>query len=177
MPIPPNARKELISRVFVRIAANAAGCTVVHDELDFGTDLTLRPIEALPAPTGGRLFRPRGIALDVQIKSTTSSGVTVVDGNVKFPLEATAYNNLVRRRRSADPIPLVLVLFVLPDDENKWIVLDDEATVLRQSGFYWFPDATSKETSNTATKTIEVPLSNRVTADSFSALFEELVLV
>jgi hypothetical protein len=88
-------------------------------------------------------------------------------------LKADNYNDLIRRRDGY--IPLVLVLFVLPDDQSTWLGIADSELTLRRCGYIWRPSATDVEVSNTSTKRISIPINGRLASETFEALRLEYV--
>ena len=172
MPIPENAIKELLSRGFLRLVAGQAGFVTCTDELDFGVDLSLRHVDCVEE--NGRLgFRASGFMIDVQLKATCERQIVVGDGDLKYDLSATAFNDLVRRARSVHNIPLVLALFVLPDDPADWLSLADSELTLRRCGYLWRPGTSDVPSDNASTQRISIPPSNRVEVASFERIRQE----
>jgi len=174
MPIPENAVKELLSRGFLRLVAGQAGFVTSTDELDFGVDLSLRHVDYVEE--NGRIrFRASGFIIDVQLKATCERQIVVDDENLRYDLSATAFNDLVRRATSVHTIPLVLALFVLPDDPTTWLSLADSELTLRRCGYVWRPGASEVPTDNPSTKRISIPLINRVEVATFERIRQEYV--
>src|SRR5262245_4861506 len=113
MALPENALKELLSRGFLRLVASHSGFIVGSDELDFGTDLCLSHVHIYDSPDDRVRYAKSGFNIEVQLKATCERNVDISEGSLKYDLTAKNYNDLVRRRGGY--IPLVLVLFVLPD--------------------------------------------------------------
>jgi hypothetical protein len=171
MPLPENALKELLSRGFVRLIASNSGFIVGSDELDFGTDLCLSHVQAFEEPDDHVRYAKSGFTIEVQLKATCERHVEFSDQTIKYDLKATNYNDLVRRVDGY--IPLVLVLFVLPDDPASWLGVADSELTLRRCGYVWRPESGSGPVDNVATKRIAIPLANRLAPSSFEELMAE----
>src|SRR5438876_293258 len=104
-------RQEALSRVYVQAVAAQAGLTWSKPEPDYGIDLSLRALNI-----EGHRRRDAGIQLDLQLKSTTWAALTATD--VVFDLEVDAYNGL---RDDQTACPRILVVFVMPANENQWL--------------------------------------------------------
>lgn len=173
MTIPENALKELLSRGFLRLVASHAGFIVGTDELDYGTDICLSHVQAFDEPNERIRYAKSGFSIEVQLKATCERNV-IVDGDVlKYDLKSANYNDLVRRR--GGHIPLVLVLFVLPDDPDTWLAIAESELTLRRCGYVWRPEFDDALVDATSTKRIHIPLQSRLSAASFNALREEYV--
>jgi hypothetical protein len=171
MPLPENALKELLSRGFLRLVASHSGFIVGADELDFGTDLSLSHVHAYEIDDDRTRYAKSGFTIEVQLKATCERQVEVTDGTLKYDLKASNYNDLVRRQRGN--IPLVFVLFVLPDDPATWLGVAESELTLRRCGYVWRPSPEDTEVDNVTTKRIVIPLSNRLEASTFEALRAE----
>lgn len=90
-------------------------------------------------------------ALAVQLKSTAFD---LPEGCTGFPydLKVRNYNDLIRPTL----IPCVLVLLLLPADEERWLTWTEEALVLRRSA-YWLSLCGLPATSNEATARVHLP--------------------
>jgi hypothetical protein len=168
MPLPENALKELLSRGFLRLVASHAGFIVGTDELDFGTDLSLSHVHAYDEGNERIRYARSGFTLEVQLKATCERQVERTTDALKYDLRATNYNDIVRRQ--SGNIPLVLVLFVLPDDRDTWLALADSELTLRRCGYFWRPSSDDTLVSNSSTKQITIPLSNRLDISTFESL-------
>lgn len=171
MSLPENALKELLSRGFLRLVASHSGFIVGSDELDFGTDLSLSHVHAYDEPNDRVRYAKSGFTIEVQLKATCERHISWDNGTLKYDLKATNYNDLVRRQ--AGLIPLVLVLFVLPDDPTSWLAVADSEVTLRRSGYVWRPEPGAVMVENSSTKRIEIPVTNRLSESSFEALRSE----
>jgi hypothetical protein len=171
MPIPDNTVKELLSRSFLGLAVNRAGFIVSRDEVDFGTDVTLKAVDWIHE-NGRSRYRGRGVSIEVQLKATSERHIEIADGTLKYDLEVKNYNDLVARRGSV--VPLVLALYILPDDPTLWLSLAETELTLRKCGYIWRPGPEDAPSRNEYSKTIAIPLSSRIDDGTFHELFEEL---
>jgi hypothetical protein len=93
---------------------------------DYGIDLTLNDIVTVLGQ-----WIESGYKLDVQAKSTTLASLD--SGHVRYDLEAQSYNML---RYLHAPSPRLLVVLILPEDENEWLTLTEDELRLRRCA-YW----------------------------------------
>ena len=175
-----NKVKEIISESFFTLilAKNRFNIFKTFTS-DYGVDLIVNPITIRTRGVDGKQTRfDSGKKLDIQLKCTTQDKVKLLsNGNLKFHLRVKNYEDLIHRKDNGG-IPLLLIVFVLPENENEWIEILHDQLLLRKCG-YWYLisdketiDKTRllKETSNTS---IELDVNNRLTLD-FKTLFEKI---
>lgn len=165
--------KEALSRGFVRLVANRSGFKCKFDEVDHGTDITLSEVAARVRPDGTRRLTETGRYVDLQIKCTCEASVIRGATGLKYDLEPKTYNDLVERLADHGASPLVLLLFVLPDDGVDWLTVGDDELILRRGAYWWRPPAGASMTSNTSSIRIEVPYANRAGLELAGALYAE----
>ena len=119
-------RQEAICKAYVRAIAAQAGLICSEPEGDYGIDLCLRAIRS----RGPRLADVGG-QLDLQLKSTTRAHVS--DSAVLFDLEK---KTTMTCEKQGDNVPRILVVLLMPLDENQWISQSPGELVLRGGG-YW----------------------------------------
>ncbi len=160
--LPKNHRMELLSKAYVRAVAAQAGfaCDDVHS--DFGIDLTVRNI----ALNGGR-FVDLGPLVDIQLKSTTIAGVRYKNQEIHYDLTVKNYNDL--RMETINRQPRLLVLFIMPDDEEKWLTQTDQTTTIRHCA-YFVSLLGAAATQNERTVTVAIPASNLFSAELLNEL-------
>lgn len=163
--------KEQLSRHFVELVANREGFKCSKPDPDHGDDLLIH--RATPEIINGkRLFIPSGETLQVQLKCTCERQIVRADDGIKYDLDADAYNRLVfRRQQEGSPVPYVLVLLVLPDDEGEWLQVGADQLILRRDAYWYYPERGLDFTQNTSSKRISVPTTNAVKIDFCSNLF------
>ena len=108
----------------------------------------------------GERTKPR---IDVQLKATSSP--SVVDGNLRFRLEAKNYNDL---REIPRHHPIILVVLELPQDRNHWLDCDGEGLTMRRRA--WWLSLAGYPEIDSQTKTVELPQSQLLTPDSLSRI-------
>ena len=165
--------KEQMSRGFVRLVANRAGYKCTTPETDHGVDLIMAEVRIQTSSTGTNRYRETGRYVDLQLKCTCEASITRTATSIKFDLEAKTYDDLVHRLSDPNAVPLVLVLFVMPDDADTWLSVGPVETVLRGIGYFWRPEVAAVPTSNTSTKRIEIPLANIATGDFATQVYGE----
>lgn len=162
--------KEQLSNRFIGILAANSGFQLDKGELDFGVDYTAKKTKSYTTPGTGTprmTCDPRSI--DIQLKATTESGITVVGTtHITYALEVKTYNDLVVRL--GDVIPFILILFILPDNRMDWVNLAPTEIQLRRFAYWWQPPAGSAMTNNVGTITISIPQTNILSINSFDTL-------
>ena len=103
-------------------------------------------------------------SLDVQLKAT-STPLTHNNGRYSFALKAPHYNKL--RTTSADVQRLLMVL-MLPEDENEWLEKSPESLVCRRC-LRWISLRGAPEGNETST-TVYIPEGQVVTPDALREL-------
>ena len=119
-----NDIKEGLSHAYLDAMAARAGCQVqrYYPDRD-GVDASVLA------------NRNTNARIDVQIKSS-SRDLWVRDRSaISFPLDARTYDLLSTDRRS---MPVILVVFMLPDNDQDWLRVDPETTTLRHAAFWTF---------------------------------------
>lgn len=134
---------------------------------DYGVDAVLEEIEQIRSDERTR-YIASGKTIDVQLKSTTSSKILESEDVIKFDLEVKTYNDLVRRyeyrdRRLGYLIPLLLIVFVLPEDSSNWIDFTKiDFTKIKGNAYWIYPSEKWQISKNRSSIRIEIPLKNRV---------------
>jgi hypothetical protein len=155
-------RQEMLSRAYVQTIAAKAGVLCSKPDPDYGIDLSLRGVEA----RGPRL-RDTGVQVDLQLRSTMRARVTATE--VTYDLEVTSYNDL---RVSPKGAPRILVVVVLPDNEEEWVSQSANELCLRRCA-YWTSLEGLPETGAKTTIRITIPASNVFSAGAVTALMEQ----
>lgn len=158
MPITMQHSQECLSLAYIYALAGMAGVNISIDRVyDYGVDGTLLPV------TGGARRVETGFKLDFQLKSTTR---WQHDGeHVVYDLEAKTYNDLVGRDPAA--VRCILILLCLPAEQAEWLGASETELLLRRC-CYWTA-IVGGPTENVATKTIRIPRTSLLTAESVHA--------
>jgi hypothetical protein len=145
--LPRNLRQEAMSRAYVQAVAARAGLIATAPGADFGIDLCLHTVEVR-----GRRWGPGPVQLDVQLKSTTRAQVR--EGQLAYDLDVKNYDDL---RAPAPMCPRLLVVLVLPEQEEEWLHQTAEELILRRCA-YWLWLGRAEATTATTTVRVHIPL-------------------
>jgi hypothetical protein len=168
LAIPETHAKECISLAYLAAICAQAGLNVRHWKWDDGIDMEIgssKPIQGICLPT---------IAMPLQVKATEDWEVK--NGRIAFSLKAAAYTRL-----SATDLllPQYLVLYTLPRERDRWVVYKDDHCQLFHTAYYMNlagePVLTAGADGNIQeSKTVHVPVAQRLTAPVLLALFEKI---
>jgi hypothetical protein len=156
-------RQEALCRAYVQAVAAKAGLLLSRPEPDYGIDLSLRMVEIR-----GRHHLDTSVQVDLQLKSTMQASVT--DSAVKYDLEVDAYEYL---RRSEPFCPRILVVLVLPADEDEWVKQSPEELTIRQCA-YWLSLTGAPATTATKTIRVAIPPENVFSVQAVQALLQRI---
>lgn len=159
--ITKNHRQEILSWAYVRSIAARCGFVCSVPELDYGIDLTIHDVfreEDAVAESGNKI--------DAQLKS--SSAAVLTDTTVLYDLEVDGYNVL---RKSGVLVPRLLVVHVLPADEDDWTVQSEEVLGLRRCA-YWLNLLGMPATKNKRTIRLTIPRANVFSVVALDRLME-----
>jgi len=154
---------EELSLVYVRAVASRAGFAVEQIRRDRDSiDLLV----LARGPLGGGVVHSP--MLSVQLKSTA---LDLAEGATEFPfdLKVKNYNDLV----PATAIPRVLVVFLLPEAEDRWLSWTEEALVLRRSA-YWLSLCGRPITANESTARVHLTRAQRFDGAGIRGLLERI---
>ena|SRR5438270_2785118 len=164
--------KEQLSNRFVGILASNSGFTLDKGDLDFGIDYTARKTFTYIQPgTGKTRITSDPKTIDIQLKATTENSIKDDGVNIKYDLEARNYNDLIHRLGGLTP--LILILFVLPDNRNDWVDITPIELRIRRLAYWFCPPAGSTITNNKDTIRIAIPKTNILSIDCFDTLHSQ----
>lgn len=138
-------QKEALGQAYVRAVIAKAGFNFAQSDKDFGLDGTIKDI----ANTNGR-YHENGFGIEFQLKS--SSNVSFENGEIVYDLESKNYNDLASWNGT---IPGILVLFVMPNDEEEWIKQTTSCLEMRQCA-WWCSLQGQPTTNNKESKRIRI---------------------
>jgi hypothetical protein len=161
--LPKNQRQEALSRAYVQAVAAHSGLMCSPREPDYGIDLTLYHIRY----RNGR-YGESGFRLDLQLKSTTGSGVT--DNEILYDLEVKTYEDL---REPTVTVHRILVLMVLPEDESRWTSHSEEQLSIRDCA-YWLSLRGRPPTMNKRTVQVALPRVNVFSVEGVTGLMDRI---
>ena len=152
-------RQEALSRTYIKAVAARCGLNCSFRDFDYGIDLTIHCVERL-----GNRYSETGFNLDIQAKSTINA--VIEEDQIKYDLEVKNYNYL---RRIEVQTPRILVVLLLPEQENQWTAMADEELELRRCA-YWLSLRGSAATDNQDTIRVSIPRVNRFTVENLNTL-------
>lgn len=163
---------EELSKSYLETIANSTGYFNCVSR-DYGTDLTIR--KANLCPTRKR-YLTSGKAIDIQLKAVLERYIRHYDevdkDYIKYDLEVKNYNDLVdRAKENGVIIPLILAVFILPNDITKWVTLNPEELILKKCAFWYKIPVDTGHSKNKASVTIEIPKTNRISHDFYNEQF------
>lgn len=159
-------RKEEFSYAYINTISTVAGyeCSVKKRFMDHaGIDLSIEvPGEILSC------LNPR---LDAQVKCTSTDCVR--DEAIYYDLKVENYNKLIHPNPGS---PQFLIVVIVPEHINDWIQVNNQpeiATIIRAAA-YWLSLKGKEPTNNKNTKTVEIPLNNRLTPAMLKAIMRKI---
>ncbi|MEM9888749.1 MAG: DUF4365 domain-containing protein [Bacteroidota bacterium] len=169
-----NDVKEEISNSFVKLIVNRLGHKIAKPEKDHGVDFLIREMTVKNREGKVRII-PSGKTLDVQMKSTTEKRVILSKDRIHFTYkcEAKTYRDLIERRNSGTN-PLILILFILPENEKDWVVQAYDSLTIRKHAFWFIPEKDAKTTTNSSSISIKIPTKNIFNKDGLIKLFNDI---
>ncbi|MGB5833279.1 MAG: DUF4365 domain-containing protein [Thiohalocapsa sp.] len=138
-----NDRKERFSLAYIGAVAARAGFDLVEPKVDRDS------VDGALMSHAGR--RPR---IEFQAKATARDVLGETD--ISYALSIKNYDDL----RADVIIPRLLIVVLLPDNEDAWLSHSEEELVLRHCG-YWCSLAGEPETDSTTSVTVRIPRTQR----------------
>ena len=157
-----NHRQEALGRAYVQAVAALAGVGTSVPTPDYGIDLSLRLIERV-----GVQHQDAGVQLDLQLRSTTRANVS--ETQLKYDLDVRTYEYL----RAIPPVPRILVVLVLPDDETHWLSQSLDELVVWHCA-YWLSLQGTNPASVTSSIRILIPQTQVFSVQAVQALMNRL---
>ena len=109
-----------------------------------------------------------GFKLDIQAKSSVTARVEASE--VIYSMEVKTYNDL---RDTSVGTPRILVLLVLPRDEEQWVHIDQTRFMIRGSA-YWMSLRGKGGGTNRERVTVSIPRSNLFTVESLKRIMDSV---
>jgi len=159
--------KEAISLRYMELIAAYNGYDVSNSKNDYGCDLQIDEVKLFE---DGRILSTNR-SLHFQVKSTTEKSVIEDSKSLKYDLRATNYNDLIRLKDTANP--LILLLFVLPKNKNRWIELSKDELITRKCAYWFMPSEKATQTDNNNQIRIKIDKSNLVDLETIDLLFKK----
>ena len=154
----PNFIQEQLSLSYVRSVVFRAGFRLSTPDVDdHGIDGTIVNPER------------RGInRVDFQLKATTKYGIGPTA--ISYDLRVEDYNRLTLD----DDVPRILILFIMPDDEEQWLAQSEDEICLRKCA-YWVSLMGLPPSSNSSTVRVSVPSANVFDQNGVHDVFRQLI--
>ena len=154
----PNFIQEQLSRAYTRAVIFRAGFRLSNPEVDdHGIDGTVVDPDR------------RGVnRLDFQLKATTLYQMT--NDNVVYDLRVEDYNRLI----IDDDVPRILILFIMHNDDTRWLVQNEDELCLRKCA-YWVSLMAMTRSTNSSTVRVYVPVANVFDQDGLRDMFRQLL--
>ena len=154
----PNFIQEQLSQAYVRAVLFRAGFRLSSPVVDdHGIDGTIVDPDR------------RGInRVDFQLKATTQYEIR--GDTITYDLRVEDYNRLIVE----DDVPRVLLLYLMPEDEDQWLAQGEDELCLRKCA-YWVPLMGEPRSRNSSTRRIAVPLANLFDQDGSRDMFRQLI--
>ncbi|OPY49353.1 MAG: hypothetical protein A4E49_03176 [Methanosaeta sp. PtaU1.Bin112] len=146
------------------VAAKAGFDCVPFGKHDYGVDLQIIPIEV---GEDNRRY-PDGIPLLIQAKA--SQNFHIDENNILYDLKTRNYNILVKERKG---YPYILVLYCMPANENNWLKVEDDSTILKHNG-YWKSLLGEPESGNTQSVRIAIPREQKFTESALKSIMVKI---
>lgn len=163
MSITVQHKKEALGQAYVRAVIAKAGFNLGKSDFDYGFDGTIKDVDN----RHGRYFET-GFGLNFQLKS--SCDVFVEGDYLVYDLESKNYNDLVIETTM---LPNILILFVLPQDEDTWVSVDKNKLMIRQCA-WWCSLEGLPATDNKTAKRIRIPINQIFSPDALVEIMNKV---
>jgi uncharacterized protein DUF4365 len=154
-------QKEQFSRAYVYAVTSVAGYSnstpIVDDD---SIDLGISGRQAV-----GKFRSPR---LELQLKCTENPSWS--GDHLHYALKLKNYVDL---RGDDFIVPRILVVVVVPEDLNEWVLQSEKELTLRKCG-YWLSLREYPETQNKTNVTVQIPRKQQFTVKSLRDLMNEI---
>lgn len=108
--------------------------------------------------------------VEIQLKSSYARIRTLKDGTISYDLDVKNYKWLIQKNRM---LPLILVVFHMPNDENLWLEQTIDWLKIKKCA-YWISLKGKPDTNNEGTITVHIPSGNLLTKDSLKEIMVKL---
>ncbi len=168
-----NDVKEELSNSFIQILASIKKYKLNKPKDTGGVDFSIT-YDVEMKRNGKSRFIESGKYVDLQLKATTkgSSLITITESEVKYDLESKAYNDLIDRKKMGNA-PLILVLFVLPNNISKWVTVKKSKLSIKKCAYWFYPNDNDVHANNDGRKRIKIPIDNRLDIECVPNFFND----
>lgn len=112
--------------------------------------------------------RVGGHILDFQVKATHNWSEK--NGEITYSLKGKNYNDIIARNIDED-IPLILIVMCMPEDYEEWGDFTNDYIKFKHC-CYWYHTPDIETISEDSTKTVKIPIDQRLTPESFGILID-----
>lgn len=158
-----NHRQEVLCRAYLQAVAGRCGMSCTFRDLDYGIDATHVEIRRR-----NRRLVESGFRLDVQAKSTTVASLT--KSSITYDLSAKNYEDL---RDPEVGCPRILVLLILPEEEDDWLEQTEDHLLIRRAA-YWLSLRGLGPSDNERSVRLSIPRTNLFSAASLMTLVNRI---
>lgn len=176
-----NIVKEKISEAFLGLLMAKNRFKVYSSRSgDDGVDLLVGPLIEYSRPDGSKSYIDSHLKLDIQLKCTTEKQIRKKrNGNFSYDLRVKNYEDLIIRRDQDGYVKMILIIFILPDEELQWLDILEDHVKLCKYAYWFFPSkdhtlAKTKFSSDKySTTVVQCLKENRLDMD-FKKIFNKL---
>lgn len=135
-----NLVKEYISESFIRLLMAKNRYKILSSDMgDDGVDLTITTVIA--RNRGNRInYSDSGKMLNIQLKCTTVKQVSKLPDGFIYKLRVKNYEDLIYARDD-NYTKLILIVFILPDEEMDWMEIKQDYIKLCKHAFWFYPNS------------------------------------
>ena len=154
----PNFIQEQLSRAYTRAVIFRAGFRLSNPEVDdHGIDGTIVDPDR------------RGVnRVDFQLKASTVYQIR--NDAIAYDLRVEDYNRLIIE----DDVPRILILYIMPDDDGRWLIQSEDELCLRTCA-YWVSLMGMIRSPNSSTGRVYLPAANVFDQDGLRDMFRQLL--
>lgn len=161
--LSPNDIKEQLSLAYIHAVASRAGFSVEKVDVDRDS-IDLKICARGQLADDAVLTSPE---LAVQLKATSRASFR--DERLSFVLSRKNYNDLI----APSLVPRILVVFVMPEEEDQWLTLTPESLILRRCA-YWASLRGRAPTSNETGQTVQLSRQQTFTHEALRELLRKV---
>lgn len=154
--LPSSEIQKELSEAYVNAVVFRKGFNMCFPKNDRGIDGTIQD------DSRGGMNR-----VDFQLKSTTR--YEIINENIVYDLDKDNYIELIKD----NDIPRVLILFIMPDDQEQWIRHSRDELCLRKCA-YWVSLVGKDPSRNKSTVRVRVPMRNIFSPNGLIDMFNHL---
>ncbi|MDX3916331.1 MAG: DUF4365 domain-containing protein [Pseudosphingobacterium sp.] len=134
-----NLVKEYLAEGFVRLLMAKNRFKIFKsDSGDDGVDLSIQSVIKNLRKDGKYTYTDSGRMLHIQMKCTTEKYVKDIKSGFEYSLKVKNYEDIVRAK-DQPYIKILLIVFILPEDENQWVNILEDHIKISKYAYWYFP--------------------------------------